>query len=194
MLIRNQFEVAQPVDKVWRFFDDVPAVATCLPGAELTEDLGDERYRGRVGVRLGPVSLKFDGVAAITSRDEDARRLVVDASGAEARGRGQAAMVVTATLARADVGTRVDFEQDLQVSGAAAQYGRGMIADVSSVLMRQFALNVQEAIARAERGETAAARPAAAPARGFTIGLQATLMALRRVFRRFFAHYPSTPA
>ncbi|MEV4601984.1 SRPBCC family protein [Amycolatopsis sp. NPDC049253] len=194
MLIRNQFEVAQPVDKVWRFFDDVPAVATCLPGAELTEELGDERYRGRVGVRLGPVSLKFDGVAAITSRDEDARRLVVDASGAEARGRGQAAMVVTATLARADVGTRVDFEQDLQVSGAAAQYGRGMIADVSSVLMRQFALNVQEAIARAERGETAEARHAAAPARGFTIGLQATLMALKRVFRRFFAPYPSTPA
>ncbi|WIX75801.1 SRPBCC family protein [Amycolatopsis carbonis] len=194
MLIRNQFEVAQPVDKVWRFFADVPVVATCLPGAELTEDLGDERYRGRVSIRMGPVSLRFDGVAAITERDDEARRIVVDASGADERGRGQAAMIVTAKLARAASGTRVDVDQDLQVSGAAAQYGRGMIADVSSVLMREFATNLQAAIARAERGETAAARHAAAPARGFTIGLQATLMALKRVFRRFFASYPSTPA
>ncbi|MEU4672805.1 SRPBCC family protein [Amycolatopsis sp. NPDC023774] len=194
MLIRNQFEVAQPVDKVWRFFDDVPAVATCLPGAELTEDLGDERYRGRVSIRMGPVSLRFDGLAAITERDDDARRIVVDASGADERGRGQAAMIVSARLARAASGTRVDVDQDLQVSGAAAQYGRGMISDVSSVLMREFAVNLQDAIARAERGETGESRHAAAPARGFTIGLQATLMALKRVFRRFFAPYPSTPA
>ncbi|MGW4485261.1 SRPBCC family protein [Amycolatopsis sp. NPDC004368] len=194
MLIRNRFEVAQPVDKVWRFFDDVPAVAACLPGAELTEDLGDERYRGLVSIRMGPVSLRFDGVAAITARDEDDRRIVVDASGADARGRGQAAMVVTATLARATSGTRVDVEQDLQVSGAAAQYGRGMIADVSKVLMGQFATNLQDAIARAERGDTTAAGHAAAPAQGFTLGLRATLMALARVFRRFFAPYPSTPA
>ncbi|WP_326836203.1 SRPBCC family protein [Amycolatopsis rhabdoformis] len=194
MLIRNRFEVAQPVDKVWRFFDDVPAVAACLPGAELTEDLGDERYRGLVGIRMGPVSLRFDGLAAITERDEDARRIVVDASGADERGRGQAAMIVTATLARAATGTRVDVDQDLQVSGAAAQYGRGMIADVSAVLMREFATNLQDAIARAERGDTTAARHAAAPARGFTLGLRATLMALTRVFRRFFLPYPSTPA
>jgi hypothetical protein len=189
MLIENEFAVEQPIDKVWRFFDDVPKVAACLPGAELTEDLGDEAYEGRVSVRMGPVALKFGGTAKITSRDDAAKRIVVDAAGADEKGRGQASMTVTATLASAGGVTRVHVTQDLQVSGAAAQYGRGMIADVTSVLMRDFATNLQNGIDRAERGEEVTG---AAPARGFSIGLQATLMALRRVFRRFFAPYPST--
>jgi uncharacterized protein len=192
MLIRNDFEVAEPVDKVWQFFQNIPQVARCLPGAELTEDLGDEKYRGKVAVRMGPVRLQFAGTADITERDEEAKRVVVHASGAEERGRGQASMVVTATLARAGRGTKVDVTQDLQLSGAAAQYGRGMISDVTSVLMRDFSANMQDRIARLERGESAeqlAAAAAAAPASGFTLGLRAAWMALNRVFRRFFAPY-----
>jgi carbon monoxide dehydrogenase subunit G len=187
MLIKNGFEVAQPVEKVWQFFGNIPQVAACLPGAELTEDLGDQRYKGRVTVRMGPVRLQFAGTADITERDEPGKRLVVHASGAEEKGRGQASMVVTAVLARSGPGTRVDVTQDLQLSGAAAQYGRGMISDVTSVLMRDFAANLADRITRAERGETLAG--AAAPAGGFTIGLRAALMALSRVFRRFFAPY-----
>ena len=99
MLIKNDFEVAQPVEKVWQFFDDIPQVAACLPGAELTEDLGDDKYSGRVAVRMGPVRLQFAGTADITERDEAAKRVVVHAAGAEEKGRGQASMVVTATLA-----------------------------------------------------------------------------------------------
>jgi carbon monoxide dehydrogenase subunit G len=190
MLIENEFAVEQPIDKVWRFFDDVPKVAACLPGAELTEDLGDEAYEGRVSVRMGPVALKFGGTAKIAERDDAAKRIVVDAAGADEKGRGQASMTVTATLTSAGSVTRVHVTQDLQVSGAAAQYGRGMIADVTSVLMRDFATNLQNGIDRAERGEEVTG---SAPARGFSIGLQATLMALKRVFRRFFAPYPSTP-
>jgi hypothetical protein len=190
MLIENEFAVGQPIDKVWRFFDDVPKVAACLPGAELTEDLGDEAYEGRVSVHMGPVSLRFGGTAKIAERDDAAKRIVVDAAGADEKGRGQASMTVTATLTSAGGVTRVHVTQDLQVSGAAAQYGRGMIADVTSVLMRDFATNLQDGIDRAERGEEVTG---AAPARGFSIGLQATLMALKRVFRRFFAPYPSTP-
>jgi carbon monoxide dehydrogenase subunit G len=83
MLIKNDFEVAQPVDKVWRFFDDIPQVASCLPGAELTDDLGEEQYKGRVSVRMGPVSLRFAGTADITERDDTAKRIVVNATGAE---------------------------------------------------------------------------------------------------------------
>jgi uncharacterized protein len=187
MLITNDFEVAQPVDKVWEFFGDIPKVASCLPGAELTENLGDDRYGGRVAVRMGPVRLRFAGKAEITERDETARRIVVRASGAEERGRGQASMVVTATLAPAGRGTKVAVTQDLQLAGAAAQYGRGMISDVTAVLMRDFAANLAHQIARAERGETVQA--AAAPAGGLAIGLRAALMALRRVFRRFFVPY-----
>src|ERR1700722_13740130 len=193
MLIKNDFEVAEPVDKVWQFFDNIPQVAACLPGAELTENLGDERYKGRVSVRMGPVRLQFAGTADIAERDEAAKRVVVNAAGAEEKGRGQASMVVTATLSRAGRGTKVDVTQDLQLSGAAAQYGRGMIADVTSVLMRDFSANMQDRIARVERGESAEQIAAASvsPARGFTLGLRAARMALTRVFRRFFVPYRS---
>jgi len=194
MLIKNEFEVAEPVEKVWRFFDNIPQVAACLPGAELTEDLGDERYKGKVAVRMGPVRLQFAGTADITERDEAAKRVIVHASGADEKGRGQASMVVTATLTRAGPGsrgTKVGVTQDLQLSGAAAQYGRGMISDVSAVLMRDFSANMQDRIERLERGESAEQVTAAAatPAKGFTLGLRAALMALSRVFRRFFLPY-----
>jgi uncharacterized protein len=191
MLIKNGFEVAEPVDKVWQFFQDIPQVAGCLPGTELTEDLGGDRYKGRVAVRMGPVRLQFAGTADITERDEAAHRMVVNASGAEERGRGQASMVVTATLERAGRGTRVDVTQDLQLAGAAAQYGRGMISDVTAVLMRDFSVNLQDRIERAERGESPEqiAASAASPARGFTLALRAARMALARVFRRFFLPY-----
>jgi uncharacterized protein len=192
MLIKNEFEVAEPVETVWQFFENIPQVASCLPGAELTEDLGDDRYKGKVAVRMGPVRLQFAGIADITERDEAARRVVVHASGADERGRGQANMVVTATLARTGRGTtKVGVVQDLQLSGAAAQYGRGMITDVSAVLMRDFAANMQGRIERINLGESAEqiAATTAAPAKGFSLGMRAALMALTRVFRRFFLPY-----
>jgi uncharacterized protein len=190
MLIKNEFQVAAPVDKVWQFFGDIPQVAACLPGTELTDDLGGDKYAGRVAVRMGPVRLQFAGNADVTERDAAAKRMVVNASGAEEKGRGQASMVVTATLAPAGRGTKVSVAQDLQLSGAAAQYGRGMISDVSSVLMRDFSVNLANRIDRAERGEAAAGPAhAATPASGVTLGMRAALMALRRVFRRFFVPY-----
>jgi uncharacterized protein len=191
MLLSNDFEVGQPVDKVWAFFGDVPQVAACLPGAQLTEDLGDETYGGGVGIRMGPVKLEFDGRARIVERDDAAKRMVIDASGADRKGRGQAAMTVTAVLTPAGRGTHVHLEQDLQLSGAAAQYGRGMISDVTSVLMGQFAANAQQRIDALERGEAVDA-VAAKPASGLSIGLQAARMALMRVFRRFFLPYRPT--
>jgi uncharacterized protein len=192
MLIKNEFEVTEPVDKVWRFFDNIPQVAACLPGAKLTEDLGDDKYKGTVAVRMGPVRMQFAGTADITERDDAAKRIVVHAAGADEKGRGQAAMTVTATLVPAGRGTKVAVVQDLQLSGAAAQYGRGMISDVTAVLMRDFSANMQDRIVRLERGESAeqiAAASAAAPASGLTLGLRAARMALTRVFRRFFLPY-----
>ena len=190
MLITNEFEVAAPIDKVWRFFNDIPHVAACLPGTELTDDLGDEKYKGRVSIRMGPVRLRFAGTADIAERDDDAKRIVVNAAGADEKGRGQAAMTVTASLTRSRTGTKVGVSQDLQISGAAAQYGRGMISDVTSVLMRDFATNLQDGIARLDRGQSLdSAAPAAKEASGLAVGLQAMRMALRRVFRRFFVPY-----
>jgi uncharacterized protein len=194
MLIKNAFEVAQPVEKVWQFFGDIPQVAACLPGTELTKDLGDDSYEGQVAVRMGPVKLSFAGTAKITERDEGARRIVVDASGAEVRGRGQASMVVTATLSKAGTGTKVGVAQDLQLAGAAAQYGRGMIADVTSVLMRDFSANLARRIDAADRGVSPDLVASASPASGFALGLRAARMALARVFRRFFLPYQANPS
>jgi hypothetical protein len=146
---------------------------------------------------MGPVRLQFTGTADITERDEAARRIVVHAAGADVRGRGQAAMVVGATLSAKGQVTKVAVTQDLQLSGAAAQYGRGMISDVSAILMRDFAAAMQDRIERLERGESAE-QIAAAPGRsaqGLTIALRATRLALARVFRRFFLPYqPALPA
>jgi uncharacterized protein len=177
MLIKNDFEVAAPVDKVWRFFEDIPQVAACLPGTELTDNLGDDKYKGRVAVRMGPVRLQFAGEADITERNEAAKRVVVNATGAEEKGRGQASMVVTAVLAQAGRGTKVSVAQDLQLS------------DVSAVLMRDFSVNLANRIDRAERGLDPAGEAATTPASGFTLGMRAAMMALRRVFRRFFVPY-----
>ncbi|MDQ6782368.1 MAG: SRPBCC family protein [Actinomycetota bacterium] len=193
MLITNDFEVAQPVEKVWRYFDDIPAVAACLPGTEITDDLGDNRFKGRVAVRMGPVKLRFGGIAQITERDDANMRLVMQASGAEEKGKGQADLNLTAKLTPAGSGTKVAVTQDLQIAGAAAQYGRGMISDVTAILMRQFSANLQDRIGRAERGEAVGQAAAASPAGGLTLGLAAARLALARVFRRFFVPYQTNP-
>jgi uncharacterized protein len=202
MIVNSGFEVAQPVDKVWKFFDDIPQVASCLPGAELTEDLGNGKYKGRVAIRMGPVRLQFAGNADITSRDDAARKIVVQASGADEKGRGQAAMTVTATVSPAGTASakarrsRVDVIQDLQLSGAAAQYGRGMIADFSAIMMRDFATTMADRITRLDRGESAeqiAAAAAGSSVGGFALAVRAARLALARVFRRFFLPYqPAT--
>jgi uncharacterized protein len=193
MLITSDFEVGQPVDKVWAFFDDIAGVAACLPGAELTDDLGDDKYLGKVAIRMGPVKLSFTGTANITERDNAAKRIVIDAAGADEKGRGQASMLVTATLVGTGQTTNVGVVQDVQLSGAAAQYGRGMISDVTAVLMRDFAVNLQRRIDAVERGEAADGLPGASAASGFAIGLRAMRMALTRVARRFFAPYQPNP-
>jgi hypothetical protein len=188
MLVSNEFEVQQPLDKVWEFFQDVPAVAACLPGAELTEDLGDDHYAGRVGLRMGPVKLEFAGKAHVVDRDEAAKKLVLDAAGSDQKGRGNVDMRVTAVLSGGSAGgTKVTVDQDLQIAGAAAQYGRGMITDVSSVLMKQFASNMQTGIVARERGESVQA--GAKEASGLAIGIRAAQLALMRVLRRFFLPY-----
>ena len=179
---------------MWQFFDNIPQVAACLPGAELTDDLGDDKYLGKVAVRMGPVKLQFAGTAEIKERDDAAKRIVVDAAGADEKGRGQAAMLVTAQLSPTAGGTKVEVAQDLQLSGAAAQYGRGMISDVTAVLMRDFAKNMQNRIGALDRGLSPDQIAAAAPASGLAIGLRAAWMALSRVYRRFFLPYQPNPS
>ena len=194
MLLKNEFEVAAPVDRVWAYFLDVPNLAPCLPGAELVGDDGAGTYQGKVVAALGPVKLRFSGTARIVEADEASHRMVLQASGSEDKGKGEAAMTITARLVSAGRGTRVTVDQDLTISGAAAQFGRGLIADVTGVLMTSFAECVQFNIdnqggAGSSGAGTATAVRAAKPASGFSIGLRAARMALARVFARFFLPY-----
>jgi carbon monoxide dehydrogenase subunit G len=184
MLIENEFEVAAPLEAVWKHMQDIPRIAPCLPGAELTDVNGDE-YKGRVTTKMGPVKLQFAGTAKIVERDESAKRIVMDASGSEEKGKGQATMKVTSTMASAGSGTRVKVAQDLQLSGAAAQFGRGMVQDVTSVLMKSFAKCIADDIGASARGETATKREAV-PVKGFSIAMQAWTTALKRFFGRLF--------
>ena len=189
MLIKSSIDVTQPVEKVWQFIQDVPQVAACLPGAELTEELGPDQYAGRVGISMGPVKMQFTGTADVTQRDEANKTIIIDAAGSDEKGQGQAALGLTVALLPTAGGTTLDVTQDIQLSGAAAQYGRGMIGDVSQVLMRDFATNMQTRLDAIERGVSTDQLQGAKSASGFMIGLRAAWMALKRVARRFFLPY-----
>jgi carbon monoxide dehydrogenase subunit G len=136
--ITQEFTVDRPVDAVWEFFGDVPEVARCLPGAELTEDLGDGTYSGRLEAKLGPMAVAFDGKATVT-RDEAATSGHIDGSGADRRGGSRGRVKVDYALAETDGGTKVTVDADVTLSGPAAQFGRvGLIKEMSSRLIGDF--------------------------------------------------------
>ncbi len=189
MQITNQFEVAQPTEAVWEFFGNVPQVAACLPGTELSNDLGDDRYSGTVSIGLGPIKLDFDGNAEITQRDAAARTISVSASGTDRKGRGQATVVLNAHLAPTTGGTAVDVAMDLQLSGPAAQYGRGLVGDITAVLLGDFAANMQNRLAAVAAGENPDEVERVLAASGFAIGLRAARLAVARMLRRFVLPY-----
>lgn len=189
MMINSAITVDQPVDKVWEFCQDVPQVASLLPGAELTDDLGDDKYAGNVAIRMGPVKMTFAGTAEVVERNADTKTLVIDAAGADEKGQGQAAMGLTVQMEASGSGTSLNVDQDIQLSGAAAQYGRGMIGDVTKVLMADFAKNLQARLDAIDKGLSADEIPGAQSASGFSIAIQATMLALKRVFARFFLPY-----
>lgn len=138
MELTHEFSVSVPVDAAWSVLTDLERIAPCMPGAELREVDGDE-YRGVVKVKVGPMTAQYKGVASFLERDEQSHRAVVRAEGRETRGQGNASATVTATLEPVDGGTRVVVHTDLKITGRVAQFGRGVLADVSAKLLGQFA-------------------------------------------------------
>jgi carbon monoxide dehydrogenase subunit G len=134
----NEFRVAASPAQAWTILNDVERIAPCLPGAELQEIDGDE-YRGIVKVKVGPITAQYKGAAVFVERDEGAGRVVLRAEGRETRGQGNAAALITATLTPDGDGTLVQVVTDLTITGKVAQFGRGVLADVSGKLMQQFA-------------------------------------------------------
>ena len=156
MRIDHEFTVAAPVEQVWQAMLDPNRVAPCMPGATLTDVDGDT-FKGSVKVKLGPVNLLYKGTGEFQEKDEQARKLVIQASGKDARGAGTASALVTVTLTADGQTTKGAVATDLNVTGRPAQFGRGMISDVGGKILDSFA----ESLA-AELGASTAAGDAAA--------------------------------
>jgi uncharacterized protein len=137
MKLENEFRVDVPVDEAWRVLLDVERIAPCMPGAQLQEVEGDE-YRGIVKVKVGPITAQYKGVARITESDDINHRAVILAEGRDTRGQGNASATATAVLQPDGDGTRVSIDSDVTITGKVAQFGRGVIADVSAKLLDQF--------------------------------------------------------
>jgi carbon monoxide dehydrogenase subunit G len=141
MQFDNAFDVPLPPQQAWDVLMDIPRVAACMPGAELVEVVDAHNYKGRISVRLGPVALTFAGLVTFEEIDADARKARVKAQGSDAKGRGGAHAVATFQVQAAETGSKVLVHTDLSLSGAVAQYGRGvgMIQTTAAQLIQQFA-------------------------------------------------------
>jgi carbon monoxide dehydrogenase subunit G len=168
--LNNEFRVGVPAAKTWEVLTDVERVAPCLPGATLLSVDGDA-FTGAVKVKVGPITVSYKGEAAFVEKDAAAQRVVLKANGKETRGSGNAAAVVTAQLKDEGDATSVVITTDLTISGKAAQFGRGVLADVAGNLIAQFAEALEadlvggsSAATTAPTAETitAASQPAAA--------------------------------
>jgi uncharacterized protein len=162
--LENTFTVPVAIDTAWQVLLDVERIAPCMPGATLTGQDGDT-FTGNVKVKVGPISLTYGGTATITARDEANHVAVIEASGKETRGSGTAKAIITAHLNEHDGSTEVAVETDLTITGKPAQFGRGVMAEISGKLITQFADCLATTITAdgaAESTEPAAAEPAAA--------------------------------
>lgn len=171
----NAFEVPVPVDEAWIILMDIERIAPCVPGAELTEVIDENTYKGKISVKLGPVALTFNGQTQFEEKDGDGHRARLKAQGTDAKGRGGAHANVSFHMEPSDAGSKVIIHTDLQLSGAVAQYGRGvgMVKDLAQQIIGQFAANLANNVIAPQGGpetspetsvETAADSTAAAPA------------------------------
>jgi carbon monoxide dehydrogenase subunit G len=159
--IVNEFTVNRPIEEAWPIICDVEKIAPCLPGAQLDEIEGDI-YRGRVKVKLGAVATEFKGEAQFVERDDEAHTAKLSAKGRDTKGRGNAAADITATAeALSPTSTKCSVTADIHITGKIAQFGRGIMGDVSKKLIDQFATNLNTMLD--ERG-TDAPDPATATA------------------------------
>jgi carbon monoxide dehydrogenase subunit G len=170
ILIENDFEVPAPVDAVWSYVLDVERIAPCMPGAQLTEVIDENNFKGKVSIKLGPVSLSFAGTVTVQERDDQDHHIALKATGMEQRGKGSATAIITAWVEPTGdaTKTKVRFKQDITVSGAVAQFSRGMMQDVSAKLTKQFADCLKTNITAEEEHRAAQAATASAPVESAT--------------------------
>lgn len=157
MQIENRFEVAAPPDTVYAFLVDVNRVVQCMPGAELSEVVDPETFKGKVKIKVGPITVAYNGTARIVERDAGLRRAVLEASGKETTGPGSAQAKAIMTVAEAGSGSEVVLATDYTVAGRVANFGRGVMEDVSRRLVSQMADCIKSQLEAPAAAEVSAA-------------------------------------
>jgi len=160
--LNHDFTVPVPIEEAWAVLTDLERIAPCMPGAQLQEVEGDE-YRGVVKVKVGPITAQYRGAARIVELDPASHRAVLRAEGRETRGQGTAAATVTAELRPDGSGTAVHLATDLEVSGRVAQFGRGVLAEVSEKLLGQFTEELERTVLAPGNPDGGRPEPAPAP-------------------------------
>jgi carbon monoxide dehydrogenase subunit G len=161
MKLENEFTVDVPVQEAWDVLLDLERITPCLPGAALTEETGEDEYKGEMTVKMGPVSQKYDGTVKIEEAAESEHRAVLKADGKDARGQGTASATITSTLHEENGGesTRVHVETEMQITGRVAQFGGGMHQEVAEKIMGQFAECLEREIVGGGEAEEEPAAP-----------------------------------
>src|SRR4051794_30190732 len=158
--LENEFTVPASIDEAWALLLDVPRVATCLPGATVEEGGDDGEYQGAMKIKIGPITASYKGTVKIQEADEAAHSVAMRAQAKDARGQGTAAATITSTMEETAEGTKVSVVTDMRVTGPAAQFGRGVMQDVSAKLMKRFADCLAEQLSGAQApAEAPAAEP-----------------------------------
>ncbi len=187
MKLENSFDVPASVDEAWALLMDVPRIIPCMPGAKLTETVDDGNWKAQMDVKLGPIGLTFATDVKREEADVAARRAKLSARARETRGRGGGQATIESTLTPANGATRIDIVTDLTLSGPVAQYGRGIIEDVSKQLVGNFAECLRAQLAASTPEEAQAAAAAQKPVSGLRLGFGALARALGRLLRRPFS-------
>lgn len=170
MQLSNSFTIARPPQEVYAAFLDVDRIATCMPGSKLLGKSDTDTYEGEVKVKVGPLGVLYAGQFTIVEQDPEALRLTMRAKGREKRGAGNADAHIVATMTAQDDGTLVELSTDLSIRGKVAQFGRGIIGDVTDQIMQNFAQNVEQMLVSGQVPSATTAQPApkapAAPSGG----------------------------
>jgi carbon monoxide dehydrogenase subunit G len=164
MKLENSFTVAAPLDRTWQTLLDIERVATCLPGAKIEPGDEDGVYRGAMKVKLGPMTVDYRGTATLQDVDEDTHTASIAVQAREAKGQGTAAAVIRNQLEAQNGGTRVVAITDLKITGRQAQFGRGIMEDVATTMMAEFAKRLEQEIQSGEGAAGSGAAPKAAAA------------------------------
>jgi carbon monoxide dehydrogenase subunit G len=174
MQLENSFEVAASRDTAWNLLMDVPRVVPCMPGAQLTETVDESNWKAKVSVKLGPIALQFAADIARTEVDTADNRVVLTTNARELRGRGGAKATIESKLTELGPSqTRVNVLTDLALSGAVAQYGRGIVQDVAGQMVGKFADCLQKQLVGSEEEAQAAVEQASKPVSGLRLGGEA---------------------